>query len=82
MDKKLWFRAKKYGWGWTPVTWQGWLATGLYTLAIAIIVAVIGDGFESRGGVTTFFFLLFLITLPFIYICIEKGEKPRWRWGK
>jgi hypothetical protein len=23
--EKLWFRAKRYGWGWTPTSWQGWL---------------------------------------------------------
>lgn len=24
--KKIWFPAKRYGWGWgLPVTWQGWV---------------------------------------------------------
>ncbi len=22
---KYWFKAKNYGWGWYPATWQGWL---------------------------------------------------------
>jgi predicted GH43/DUF377 family glycosyl hydrolase len=21
----FWFRAKEYGWGWYPATWEGWL---------------------------------------------------------
>lgn len=24
---KLWFKAKNYGWGWYPVTWEGWTVT-------------------------------------------------------
>jgi len=23
--KRYWFKAKMYGWGWTPVKWQDWL---------------------------------------------------------
>ena len=35
-DKQLWFRAKSYGWGWTPITWQGW-AVLLGCLLIGIV---------------------------------------------
>ncbi|HYC83050.1 MAG TPA: hypothetical protein VEB60_00680, partial [Candidatus Paceibacterota bacterium] len=28
--QRLWFKRKLYGWGWTPVTWQGWLAVLAY----------------------------------------------------
>ena len=28
----LWFRRKKYGWGWTPSTWQGWTVVGFILL--------------------------------------------------
>ncbi len=31
MSDKLWFKAKKFGWGWTPCSWEGWTVTGLYT---------------------------------------------------
>lgn len=80
-NKKLWFAAKRYGWGWYPVTWQGWAVTGLYTAIIVALSAFIGDGFNSRAGATTFSFLVFLLTLSLIWICYAKGEKPRWRWG-
>jgi hypothetical protein len=35
-DKRLWFRARRFGWGWTPITWQGWMA-----LVIADVLAFI-----------------------------------------
>ena len=24
MPQKLWFKAKLYGWGWYPCSWEGW----------------------------------------------------------
>jgi hypothetical protein len=29
MSDRPWFRARESGLGWTPITWQGWLVTGL-----------------------------------------------------
>jgi hypothetical protein len=34
MEKKKWFVRKKYGWGWTPASWQGWLLIALYILFV------------------------------------------------
>jgi hypothetical protein len=35
---KPWFGPKRFGWGWTPITWEGWLSVlvwiGLFYLAI------------------------------------------------
>lgn len=28
-----WFRRKRFGYGWTPSSWEGWLATLLFVLA-------------------------------------------------
>jgi hypothetical protein len=28
-----WFRRKSFGYGWTPASWEGWLATALFVLA-------------------------------------------------
>ncbi|MEN9931836.1 MAG: hypothetical protein RIS17_409 [Pseudomonadota bacterium] len=30
----LWFRPKRLGLGWTPVTWEGWAVTGLLALVL------------------------------------------------
>jgi len=34
--KPEWFRPKTFGWGLTPVTWQGWV----YTLVVAAVLVV------------------------------------------
>ena len=37
--KQPWFGPKRhFGWGWTPVRWQGWAVTGAYLLVILAIV--------------------------------------------
>lgn len=31
-----WFRAKKFGWGLVPITWQGWAYTGAWVTALVV----------------------------------------------
>ena len=31
-EKKLWFRAKCYGWGWYPCSWEGWLVILIWAI--------------------------------------------------
>jgi hypothetical protein len=39
-----WFRRKRWGYGWMPCTWQGWVVTVLF------IAAVMGIGFAAQAG--------------------------------
>ncbi len=32
--KPEWFKKKTFGWGVTPISWQGWLYTGVWVTAI------------------------------------------------
>ena len=83
---KLWFRAKRFGWGWTPVTWQGWLVTLGYAI---IIVDQITSTFRydktGSGSVSDtmiYFGLNFILsTVLLLIICYMKGEREGWRWG-
>ncbi len=85
-NKKLWFKAKRFGWGWTPISWQGWLVTLVYVafLADTIINTTKYDKNVSNSASDTliFFAPTFIIyTILFLGICYMKGEKPGWRWG-
>jgi hypothetical protein len=81
--EKYWFKAKKYGWGWYPCTWQGWLILGVFVLYISqrsfAINTLIGIG---RPDPLRFFFEILIPTVILLLLCYWKGEKPRWRWGK
>jgi len=82
MKNKIWFKAKQYGWGWYPNTWQGWLITLGFIAIISFNAYRIDSGSNSVGGILTNFIpQTFILTLILIGICYLKGEKPRWRWG-
>lgn len=82
MRNKLWFKAKSYGWGWTPVTWQGWVIVLVFVVYEVFLSLLIGNSFDSRAGVTTFLFLTALAVSVLIAICLQFGETPHWSWGE
>ncbi len=74
-EKELWFKAKTYGWGWYPSTWQGWVLTILALVSI-IYHATLMEKYPWRSGI-----LILFVVLVLLAACFLKGEKPRWRWG-
>ncbi len=78
MNKKLWFKRRWYGWGWYPVTWQGWI------VVLGFILAVIVLAFSTlpEENLTCYFISLGILILVLILICLKKGEKPKWQWGR
>jgi hypothetical protein len=78
----LWFKKKLYGWGWTPVRWQGWATVLLFVLFIFWNELIIfGGGITTKSDFTYLTLrIIFAITL-LIFICYKKGEKPGWQWG-
>lgn len=78
----LWFKRKLYGWGWTPVTWQGW---GIILCFIAILVA---DSIRTTTPLSptdalpiAFVLRVLLYIAVLLALCYKKGEKPKWQWG-
>ena len=76
---KKWFVAKKYGYGWTPTTWQGWAVALLYIIGILYFAFT----FEiiSASSVINFVVYIAMLTIFLIIIAYITGEKPRWQWG-
>lgn len=89
--RKLWFKAKRYGWGWYPITWQGWLITVFYAVLLALEVGRVSNYAieHSVEPLSRLIFpmlfhglwILFLIG-SLMYICLKTGEKPEWNWGE
>jgi len=77
----IWFKRKVFGWGWTPVTWQGWLVTLVFIIAIFAFALTIDERSTPRELVFTFFLPVTLLSITFIRIAYLKGEKPKWMWG-
>ncbi len=80
--ERLWFKRKLYGWGWTPVTWQGWVVILVYIALVALFAFTIDENSPIREVVFTGMLPIALLTFALIRICYRFGEKPRWQWGK
>ena len=76
-----WFKAKLYGWGWTPVTWQGWLVIAIYIIAIIFFALTLDENSPPREIAFTFILPVAILTGLLFRICYKTGEKPRWQWG-
>ncbi len=88
MSGPVWFRARRYGWGWTPATWQGWAVFTVYSAAVivwAIHEALRPDatvGLHVGTAAWLSALPILVLTAILLAICWIKGERPRWRWGK
>ncbi|HEX5774596.1 MAG TPA: hypothetical protein VFY28_01390 [Candidatus Paceibacterota bacterium] len=90
--RKLWFRAKYIGWGWYPVSWEGWAVTLLYILLYiasgllygALSPSALAAGGSVGAGTALLFSWYLLLTASLLWVCYRHGEKPGWRfdWRK
>lgn len=81
---KYWFTPKKYGYGFSPISWEGWLMT-LVLLGLITLSAYTNDFFTDevmpQQGVRfildlgIFCAIFFLIALP------KTRGKLKWSWG-
>lgn len=81
-----WFKPKRYGYGFYPVSWQGWLCT----LALVAIILLSGwsNNVFTETEVTPHQIARFVIDIILIStiatLLFEKRMKEplRWRWGR
>lgn len=77
-DRRYWFAAKRYGWGWgLPLTWQGWVVYAGWFAILFGGLAVLG---LRQLPVPHLVFVIAMVLL-LLLICYWKGEPPRWRSG-
>lgn len=74
-----WFKAKQYGWGWYPASWEGWVVTLVF---VVIIVGITQTYSLSKPGNMIPFTIGILLAIGLLmFIASTKGEKPSWKWG-
>lgn len=82
--RAYWFKRRRYGWGWFPVSWQGWLVVTVYLAVVLAGSAAFADAPKETAGRERgiYVFILATTTVSLIRVAYAKGPKPRWRWGK
>ncbi|HEY3637467.1 MAG TPA: hypothetical protein VGK90_04890 [Rhizomicrobium sp.] len=69
ITKRPWFGPKRFGWGWTPVSWEGWFVT---VLSMAVVIAAIIV--FSASPMTVYISVATVAAL--IVICLLTGAGP------
>ena len=77
-----WFKPKRYGYGATPTTWQGWALTlGIVAAMVAVSVYLrLAERHLWALALLVVFDVVALIALTNIARRRTEGEW-RWRWG-
>lgn len=76
---RYWFRQKKFGYGATPSTWQGWT---LSVISLALLFGVVLAGPAIRDNSLRAAWMILgatVIVVPFCFIAWKKTEGG-WRW--
>ncbi len=81
-EKKLWFKAKRYGFGWVPCSWEGWAVLLLYFIAVLKNTWYLEPSSSVGADLVALAIRVLPPTIFLLIICYAKGERPRWRWGK
>jgi len=80
---EFWFAPKTYGYGATPVTWEGWVCVAIYVA----VVAAVGSWFSAREKVfstwAVFFATIAIATAVLVIVSVAKTNGSwHWRWGQ
>lgn len=79
-DNKLWFKARRFGFGWYPATWEGFVVIGVYLIVLIALFWGVPDD-APLIVIWPRMLILGMATILLIAISYKKGEKPGWRWG-
>ena len=74
-DDGAWFVPKRFGWGATPVTWQGWAVTLGFTAAIVAAARLRPSDWQKASVSAVLVAALVAIAAP------RTRGGWRWRWG-
>jgi hypothetical protein len=50
-DREYWFERKRYGYGWVPISWQGWSVAVLYGIALAALLFAAPNHWVRVSGI-------------------------------
>jgi hypothetical protein len=75
-----WFKPKKFGYGATPVTWQGWAVIAAGVLAIAAAARLILIPHARAPWAWIAFFAAQAAVLAFLWIVSRRNTDGEWRW--
>ena len=82
---RYWFRPRRYGYGATPVTWEGWaLTVGIAAVVALSVVAM--NVLADRSNVGAWLVWPAFIAIAVLWMVRISRQRTdggwRWRWGQ
>ena len=80
---RYWFKPRAYGYGATPVTWEGWALAGATVLIIgAMTAALVSSGRNDAAAVLPYLVVVLGLIAGVVLVSKRKTDGAwRWRWG-
>jgi hypothetical protein len=75
-----WFGPKSYGWGFAPITWEGWASVAAYAAALFSARRLMG-GPADVGGYLAVAAVLTAALLGLAWWKRDRSRGVGWRWG-
>jgi hypothetical protein len=82
---RYWFKPHRYGFGATPIAWQGWAlaAVDLMIVLVAVVGLVLAGRDADFSAQAPWLLLILAATVVSVVISWWKTDGSwRWRWGK
>jgi len=91
MSNQYWFKPKIFGYGATPITWEGWAVVTGYCVVVAMATLAAILLVESQGLALGVLWALWgvwgvvLAAATVVLVAVSKSRTDgewRWRWGR
>ncbi len=81
---EYWFRPKRYGYGATPATWQGWAVTFAFVAVLAISIIAMNLAVDRSNIVAWLLWGVFVAAGTWWFVQFSRRRTDgewAWRWG-
>jgi hypothetical protein len=79
-DDRPWFGARRFGYGLSPITWEGWASVGVFAIALSAAGRLLGHSM-GPGRFQALAAGLTAVLLGLVWLKRDRKQKIRWRWG-
>ena len=82
---QYWFKPKRYGYGATPVTWEGWVATVVLAVIVAGSIVAMNLLVDRANVVAWLTWAALVAAAIFLFAQFSRRKTDsewRWRWGE
>lgn len=85
ITKKYWFRPKNYGYGFYPISWEGWISVVVFIGLLSISTHINGFFTAEVGTKSGLRFLFDTAVISGLFTVLFKDKVVgglQWRWGE